>query len=160
MSAGYGETLRRRQFEGLCAAEEQRLWRAGRPAVRESAEPDGPAREAAGPQEPQKDKRAPASWSDKDVVACKGCWYWRTLDYTMGIKACWYPLLEDKLRPCRPADCYRRSGTPYRPMAQRRKARGGRRRKSAEAAGEKAKGGGTPGPQRNAGNGSNEEGSV
>ena len=57
----------------------------------------------------------PTGWTDGDVVECRGCWYWRTLDYTLGLEACWYPLLEDRLRPCRPADCYRRPGTPYRP---------------------------------------------
>lgn len=57
----------------------------------------------------------PAGWTDEDVVECRGCWYWRVLDATLGIWACWYPLLEDRLRPCRPADCYRHSGTPYRP---------------------------------------------
>ena len=143
MSAGYGETLRRRQFEGLCAAEEQRIWRAGRPVARgstgtddagwENAAPDSAAWEGT-PREQPPQKRP---WGGGDVVECRGCWYWRTLDYTMGIKACWYPLLEDKLRPCRPADCYRKPGTPYRPMAQRRRMRGGRRRKSAENAGDK-----------------------
>lgn len=57
----------------------------------------------------------PTGWTDEDVVECRGCWYWRTLDYTLGLEACWYPLLENRLRPCRPADCYRRPGTPYRP---------------------------------------------
>lgn len=57
----------------------------------------------------------PTGWTDGDVVECRGCWYWRTLDCILGLEACWYPLLEDRLRPCRPADCYRRPGTPYRP---------------------------------------------
>lgn len=69
-----------------------------------------PANPAARPQSAR-----PAGWSDEEVVECRGCWYWRMLDATLGIWACWYPLIEDRLRPCRPADCYRHAGTPYRP---------------------------------------------
>lgn len=87
---------------------------------------------AAGPQGGPR----PTGWTDEDVVECRGCWYWRTLDYTLGLEACWYPLLEDRLRPCRPADCYRRPGTPYRPCGPEGQPAG---------AGQKAKPG-QPGP--------------
>lgn len=72
----------------------------------------GPQRgEASKTQKP----RAGRGWTSEDVVECRGCWYWRMLDYTLDIRACWYPLLENRLRPCLPADCYRKPGTPYRP---------------------------------------------
>lgn len=61
----------------------------------------------------------PARWADADVVACRTCHYWRPLDEIIPLMACCYPLIEGKLRPCRPADCYLHEGTPYRPIAQR-----------------------------------------
>ena len=141
MRAAYSEMLRRIQLEGLYRAEEQEAWRAGRGRERapdcppgnltdraDQAEPPGsPEPRGACPEGPPQSGTAPREgakpgparpargWSGEDVVECTGCWYWRTLDYTLGLKACWYPLLEDRLRPCLPADCYRRPGTPYRP---------------------------------------------
>lgn len=61
----------------------------------------------------------PARWTDADVIACRTCHYWRPLDEIIPLMACCYPLIEGKLRPCRPADCYLHEGTPYRPIAQR-----------------------------------------
>lgn len=145
MEKSYGEQLRAAQLAGLCAAEQARQWRAeclaDAPGPEEGwpwpvEEPAIPGAAAGGRQggkarrrRPQKRRRKakrdvlgdgrqgthPAGWSDEDVVECHGCWYWRMLDATLGIWACWYPLIEDQLRPCRPADCYRHPDTPYRP---------------------------------------------
>lgn len=129
MRAAYSEMLRRIQQEGLYQAEEQQRWRAGQLAGRRLKPPDSAPEDAPGGQPPEtsgtgpkeerpqetRQPRAGRGWTSEDVVECWGCWYWRMLDYTLGIRACWYPLLEDRLRPCLPADCYRKPGTPYRP---------------------------------------------
>lgn len=56
-----------------------------------------------------------SSWTDSDVVRCAGCYYWRLLPFC-GM-ACHYPIDEQKLRPCKPKDCYMHEGTPYRTPA-------------------------------------------
>ncbi len=138
MQESYSGWLCTARLAGLCLPEEQR--RAGRSAAapgpgegwpwpeESSTEGGWPGRRGRR-HELQKSGRAAnekkaagrqgkggaAGWADEDVVECRGCLYWRTLDYILGVKACWYPLMENRLRPCRPADCYRRPGTPYRP---------------------------------------------
>lgn len=82
---------------------------------RAGAEPGKAPQKAPDAQQGAPQTQAGKGWTDKDLVECRGCWYWRMLDYTLDLRACWYPLLEDRLRPCRPADCYRKPGTPYRP---------------------------------------------
>lgn len=124
MQAAYSEMLRRIQQEGLYQAGEQQRWRAEQLAARRLGPPPDSVPEAVpgGEGQPPETEmqqgaekpRAGKGWTSEDVVECRGCWYWRMLDYTLGIRACWYPLLEDRLRPCLPADCYRKPGTPYR----------------------------------------------
>lgn len=62
-------------------------------------------------------KPAPAAaaggWTDADVVACVGCKYWRHMG-GYG-RACHYAIDTDRLRLCRPRDCYGHAGTPYTP---------------------------------------------
>ena len=56
--------------------------------------------------------RSSNGWIDADIVECRGCTYWRKLGCYA--HACHYPIDTGRLRPCRPQDCYKHKGTPYR----------------------------------------------
>lgn len=127
MQEGYSEALRRSQREGLRAAEERRL---ARQEMLIAPDSPGPERDSpGGAGEAQEEAPAgtgrqgaaapskPARWTDADVIVCRTCRYWQPLDEVIPLMACCYPLIEGRLRPCRPADCYLHEGTPYRPLA-------------------------------------------
>lgn len=65
----------------------------------------------------KKKKRTP----DDTVVKCEGCHYYRQIVESTKIWCCNYCLDTGKLRGIPPIDCYKRPGTPYKPVRRKRR---------------------------------------
>ena len=50
-----------------------------------------------------------------EVVNCRGCIYWRTLNHSRHWLACHYGIDTPYCRNIAPKDCYKHAGTPYQP---------------------------------------------